>query len=332
MDIDHSIRSYVAEAVGDCSVDRIPTVSRFETGERHAVYRVSYLDLAGETKDLVVRVSISGTASAYAQAEREATVLAKVQGHAGPLLYDFCPQSAWFDAPVMCMQLIPGPQTEVRTAAVGDLERLGSVVGWLHGLPTDDLADWLPERLSFLACLESHLEMAVLGRLPLLRDPLPARVQDRLKRAALLVKERVEEAREIESFSSDERLVLLHGDIADGNVIWGPEPVLIDWEYARLGDPADEVAYVFTQNDLSPTQREAFWRGYRDSTDPPGVEDVAARVGLWEPATLLGSVMWWIERWSARASADADGEVDPSAPKQQSYYLERALQRLDRFE
>jgi hypothetical protein len=48
--------------------------------------------------------------------------------------------------------------------------------------------------------------------------------------------------------------------------------------------------------------------------------------------TLLGSALWWIERWSRRADADAAGDLDPSAPKPQRYYLEHALHRLDRFD
>ena len=72
--------------------------------------------------------------------------------------------------------------------------------------------------------------------------------------------------RNAESFRTDEMLALLHGDIASGNILWSPDPGLIDWEYTRLGDPADEIAYLFDQNGLTPPRRQAFWRGYREST------------------------------------------------------------------
>ena len=45
------------------------------------------------------------------------------------------------------------------------------------------------------------------------------------------------------------RAVLVLPEPAD--LLWDAEPILIDWEYARLGDPADEIAYTFTQNALS---------------------------------------------------------------------------------
>lgn len=41
--------------------------------------------------------------------------------------------------------------------------------------------------------------------------------------------------------------------------------MLIDWEYTRLGDPADEIAYLFDQNGLDPSRREAFWRNREPS-------------------------------------------------------------------
>lgn len=81
-----------------------------------------------------------------------------------------------------------------------------------------------------------------------------------------------------------EALVLHHGDLGPGNILW-PGPVLIDWEYTRLGDAADEIAYVFDQNGLTPLQRDAFWRGYRPTESVPG------RVPWWEPVTLLGSAL-----------------------------------------
>ena len=143
-----------------------------------------------------------------------------------------------------------------------------------------------------------------------------------------------EEVRGTESFGTDDRLALLHGDVAGGNILWAPHPVLIDWEYARLGDPADEVAYIFGQHGLNAAQRAAFWRGYQQRTpSQERLQHLVHRASWWEPGTLLGSALWWLERWSRRVDADAaGGVVDPSAPKPASYYLERAILRLDRFD
>jgi thiamine kinase-like enzyme len=109
--------------------------------------------------------------------------------------------------------------------------------------------------------------------------------------------------------------------------------VLIDWEYARLGDAADEVAYIFNQNDLAEEQRAAFCRGYAQSRrSARHVDYVMNRVHWWEPITVLGSAFFWVNLWSQRADADAAGYVDDSVPKEQEYYREHTTRRLERFE
>src|SRR4051812_17921118 len=115
------VLSYACDAVSGCSLDRVTAVSRFDSGERHAVYRISYVDPAGRTADIVVRVSTGGDATERAQATREATVLEKVQGVAAPLLYDFRVESPWFDGPTMCMQFVPGEERDLVDIAPKDV-------------------------------------------------------------------------------------------------------------------------------------------------------------------------------------------------------------------
>src|SRR5687768_426252 len=111
--MDDRVRAYVCEAVDDCAADRIVAVSRFEAGERHAVFKVWYVGDAASSTDIVVRVSLSNHGHERTQAAREASVLRKVQGLAGPVLHDFRLESPWFDAPAMCMELIAGQQREL---------------------------------------------------------------------------------------------------------------------------------------------------------------------------------------------------------------------------
>ncbi|MEO6350050.1 MAG: phosphotransferase [Candidatus Limnocylindrales bacterium] len=173
----------------------------------------------------------------------------------------------------------------------------------------------------------------ILHGLPWARDPLPAWLRARLRHAADAIGSGWDTRRDAESFRTDETLALLHGDIALGNVLWGPNPVLIDWEYARLGDPSDEIAYLFDQNGLAAPQRDAFWRGYRARISSEArLAPVIERVNWWEPLTLLGSTLWWVERWVRRADADAAGSIDPAVPREAGYYLDQVVRRLDRLE
>ena len=116
-------------------------------------------------------------------------------------------------------------------------------------------------------------------------------------------------------------------------MLWNPSPYLIDWEYARLGDPADEIAYTFDQNALTASQREAFWAGYaRGLGDQSQPSDVIERVRWWEPVTLLGSTLWWVQRWVRRSEVESGGHQDAGVPRELAYYLDHVTRRIDRLE
>ena len=108
---------------------------------------------------------------------------------------------------------------------------------------------------------------------------------------------------------------------------------MIDWEYARLGDPADEIAYTFDQNGLTTAHREAFWRGYQlGVSSDHRLSDIIDRVSWWEPLTLLGSTLWWVQRWVRRSDAHVAGTLDPEAPRELDYYFGHIVRRLNRLD
>jgi aminoglycoside phosphotransferase (APT) family kinase protein len=326
-----AVRSYASHVLR-CSPDRVTAVTRFKDGNRHGVYKVSYLGPAGATDHVVVRVSNRGEPADCARAEWEAAVLRKVGGAAGPLLYDFRCTSPWFDTPAMCLQFLRGQELDLSSVGLEQITRLGSVMMTVHGQPTDDLVD-LPAPTATIASYAEGRLGSILSALAWVRDPLPAAIQARLNGGAHSVEARLEGWRDSVSFNTDEPLVLLHGDIAEGNILWNPDPVLIDWEYARPGDPADEIAYTFDQNGLAADQRNAFWAGYADPTASQiRTEQIVDRVGWWEPVTLLGSTLWWAERWVRSADAQAAGKVDPETPKGVEYYVDKVVSRLDRLD
>lgn len=325
-----AVRGYVSDTMR-CSSDRIMSVHRFEDGNRHAVYRISYSDAAGDTRDVVVRVAVDNDRDTCAAAEREAAVLHAVHGVAGPLLYDFRCTSRWFKTPAMCMQFLSGHQREMHTATPSDIERLGSLVGWVHARPIDDLLESFGPRCSISSYAEQRLK-SILSGLTWVRDPLPAPMQSRLNAVATSLEGGWNDWRDAECFTANDTLALLHGDPAPGNIMWVPNPVLIDWEYARLGDPTDEIAYLYDQNGLDTRQRTAFWRGYqRSAGTTSGLEYLANRIAWWEPVTLFGSTLWWVERWIRRSDAGDAGKIDSGAPKEPEYYFDHIVDRLHRL-
>lgn len=326
-----AIRAYVSDAMG-CPPEAITTVTRFEHGNRHAVDRVSYRDTSGAAQDVVVRVAYGGDASDLAQAEREASVLDTVGHVAAPGLYDFRRTSEWFDMPAMCMQFLPGDSLDLSAVGLAEIEQLASLVAWVHDRPLDALGESLGPATTIASYAEDRLR-SILFTLAWARDPLPDSLRDRLRHVASSLAESFGASQDSESFSSGETLTLLHGDIGPGNVLWNPGPILIDWEYTRLGDPADEIAYTFDQNAFTPSQRQAFWDGYRQGTDDQSQKDhVVERVDWWEPVTLLGSALWWVERWVRRTELDVEGRSDSALPRRPSYYSDHIVSRTDRLE
>jgi thiamine kinase-like enzyme len=161
----------------------------------------------------------------------------------------------------------------------------------------------------------------------------PGRPPDRLRRAADALATSLDAAQDAASFSAAGTVALLHGDIGPGNVLWNPSPCLIDWEYTRLGYPAKEIAYTFDRNALTASQRDAFWAGYAQWLgDRPRQADIAERVSWWEPVTLLGSTLWWVERWVRRTELESRGQENAGVPRAPAYYFGRLTDRIDRLE
>jgi hypothetical protein len=230
------------------------------------------------------------------------------------------------------MQFLPGRQQDLQTVDLTEIEQLASLVAWVHEHPIDGLGASMGTATTVASYAGDRLR-AILSTLAWARDPLPKTLQDRLRRAADSLAESFEASRDSDSFNAGETLSLLHGDIGPGNVLWKPSPCLIDWEYTRLGDPADEIAYTFDQNALTPSQRRAFWNGYQQGIDSRSrLTHIIERVGWWEPVTLLGSALWWVERLVRRTEPGTQGTADPEVPREPDYYLDHVISRIDRLE
>jgi thiamine kinase-like enzyme len=90
---------------------------------------------------------------------------------------------------------------------------------------------------------------------------------------------------------SEREFAQLHGDLSMGNIIWNGDSVtLIDWEYARDGDPAEDLAYLFAEQPASEDVIAAFYRSYvAAGGDPHAVK----RAVWYTPLVALDSALWW---------------------------------------
>lgn len=325
-----AIRAYAAAVVPGCSVGRITKVWQFSGGENHHVYGVECLDAHDDRVPAVVRVARVNDETTAANEEAEARILRKIDGVAGPVLYDFSSSSTWFDAPSMCMEFVGD---ELRSPSSADeWQLLGDIIGRVHSFATDDLDDVTLYGTSLLEYLDAR-SRGILGKAALVTDPVPAEVHDRVRHLASRVADLIEVGRTDPSFLTPQCLVLLHGDAKGDNIAWNPRPVLIDWEYGRIGDPADEIAYTFAQCEASTQQREAFWLGYEAAAGlmQSTLALTMRRISWWEPLTLLGSAMYWNGHWTRRAGADLAGTPCSTSPKDQSYYARKTVEKLDQL-
>jgi aminoglycoside phosphotransferase (APT) family kinase protein len=321
------VAEYVASLDVDGSLGRVVEIARFARGENHAVYRVRCVDQSEAARDVVVRILNADSEADRARAGREAAVLARLRGVASPRLVDHRTGDLFAGHAVMCLEHVDGSFESLDTASPDRLADLGAAVRRTHSVPVDDLGPVLRAAPDLSRYVEDR-GRSMLARMPLVQDPLPARVQRRFRDVAAWAEQAVDQLRRAEGAGP---LRLLHGDVSAGNVLWTPQPVLIDWEYARIGDPADEIGYLFGQNALRPEQREGFWRGYGAGFEPASLARVVERAATWEPLTLFGSALYWVDLWSRRVRAASSGSLDSSAPKEPGYYLDYATRYLNRI-
>lgn len=86
---------------------------------------------------------------------------------------------------------------------------------------------------------------------------------------------------------------LLHGDLVRENIVWTPPgPRLVDWEFWRMGDPAEDLAYLCEVNALTPPAVAAVLQGY-------SVEGMGERVDAWRPLVALDAGLWYLAHGDA---------------------------------
>ena len=97
--------------------------------------------------------------------------------------------------------------------------------------------------------------------------------------------------------------VQLHGDLSIGNIIWDDAAVtLIDWEYARWGDPAEDLAYLITEQRASREVADNLRTAYLEAG---GSEEIWSRVPAYASLVALDSALWWVDYL-------IDNEIDPA--------------------
>jgi aminoglycoside phosphotransferase (APT) family kinase protein len=91
---------------------------------------------------------------------------------------------------------------------------------------------------------------------------------------------------------------LLHGDLVEANLVWGSGgPALVDWEFWRMGDPAEDLAYLAELNRLPDAV-------FAEVLGTYGRPEIAGTIDAWRPIVALDAGGWYLGQGMA-------GEAEP---------------------
>jgi len=143
------------------------------------------------------------------------------------------------------------PRVEIDLEAATAL--LVDVIASIHAMPLDVLDAQIPQPESWRAHIDS-----LVGRL----DEIQAGLQESnpvLHHVARVMRE---------SLPREMPLALVHGDIQPGNVLVpeGKDPVIIDWEFAHIGDPREDLGLLAAIAYAYKKSPEEFCAPYRERT------------------------------------------------------------------
>jgi thiamine kinase len=189
-------------------------------------------------------------------------------------------------------------RTELQVLRVVAAEKLGpEPVAWRLRPPAVLLTRYVPGRSWSDAELRAPSRLRqlaeVLKRIHRLSPEVPAlnfpaRLDHYAKQAALPeARALVAEALELIRRLKPRRDVLCHHDPIAANVIGRRPPLLIDWEYAALGDPMFDIALIARHHALSEAQTRVFLQAYFGHTTMKLQQRIASFAALYDRVTLL---------------------------------------------
>ena len=275
--LSQAARAYAGHALGlDENRQDELRVRTISGGETHQIFRVT---VRGE-EEFVVRVNNADGEYVRRKARREAVALRGLESDFAPRLIHYDEAAAFFRQPAMVTTFLSGEKVDLAHAEGRVLESLGATIGRLHDLDPDRVALLDPRPRSLSEYLVQRIEWDIGRRV--YEDRLPGELAGRFWKAYRRVAEAALECVTRDEWLNAASFSLLHGDAHGDNVVWsGSVAQLVDWEDVRLGDPAEEVAFIFSETSCRR-------RAGRDSGKGTRGFEVTAPVS-WDNAWRLGS-------------------------------------------
>jgi len=186
------------------------------------------------------------------------------------------------------------------------IESIGRVAAAVHHLPVDrfDLLSGCSDSREHMVAWRDSIDLDVLDS-----DPVAIRAIEWIN----------------DHLSTDRSLVVLHGDLLPQNLLWMWEHNrlgVIDWEYARIGDPAYDLAIVTRGNARLCGLNNGLKRLLAAYHEAGGIDIVQADVVVHE----LFLVLSWL---ADSLQKERQGNREGDSPKQHRDKLRMILRRVE---
>jgi len=206
---------------------------------------------------------------------------------------------------------VDGAPARLESVDAAALEALATCLAWVHGHARDGYMLWPSLAVHHGTRADCYRARVATLRLHPAARALPAveRLLDRIDALDLPA-----------STGWDEPgFALIHGDLSPGNILWDGHGgvTLIDWEYARDGDPAEELASLLAEHDLAPDIVADLGAAYAAASGDPSA---LARMPAWLPYVALDSAIWWANHLPRHGGTLDDTRIEDRL-EQTSRYL-----------
>ncbi len=176
-----------------------------------------------------------------------------------PHVYCFDADGRWLERPSMIMEKAPGTaerdvlsarnrQSLDLDARIGIARQIAKALAEIHRIDVDTLGLDRPVAGANPALEQLRFYDSEIGRVEV--EPMPE-----LRLASLWLREHLPD--------SPARLTLVHGDYRPANilVVDGELGTVLDWEFAHIGDPAEDLGWYLTSYYAHEHLIEGYWTG-----------------------------------------------------------------------
>jgi fructosamine-3-kinase len=249
-------------------------------------------------KTCVLRVS---AASFGQRGDRLATEFDMLQEVAkNPLLINSVPQvyhlghDTGINRRVLAMEFIPGDLKDFNTLTNEEITHFAQALGHLHAhqVPYFRAGGGKLIEGTYSDALDDMLRVCVFARLETIDSTFCPKAVELITIG--LKKLKALRATYSQAFTGTS-FSRVHHDLHADNILWrNSHPVFIDWEYAQFNDPAQELDYIFTNNNVIPRVKETFLKHY---TPPASDHTILERLKVYELVNRLDDLSWGREEF-----------------------------------